>query len=153
MCRFMANKMVRFPSSPFYPKPSQTFTVGSISWLINDNGDGEIIELVQNSTASITPAPALVDPISEPPLRSSSSVTRRSLPHYPRKQIDNDDLIASINQVNQKLSNCLSIAESALVRPADDEEFSPRPHRRTTCSDHSIHSRCRSGPRSPSSSP
>ena len=138
----MANKMVRFPSSPFSPKPGQTFTVGSISWLINDNGDGEIIEPVQNSTASITPVPAPADPISEPPLRSSSSATRRSLSRYPRKQIDNNDLIASIDQVNQKLSNCLSIAKLALVRPVDDEEFSPRPHRRTTCFGHSIHS-CR----------
>ena len=125
----MANKMVRFPSSPFSPKPGQTFTVGSISWFINDNGDGEIVEPVQNSTALITPMPTPVDPISEPPPRSSSSITRRSLPRYPRKQIDNNDLIASIDQVNQKLSNCLSTAESALVRPADDGEFSPRPHR------------------------
>ena len=132
--------MVRFLSSLFSPKPDQTFTVGSISWLIKDNGDGEIVEPVQNSTASITPAPAPADPISELPPRSSSSATRRSLPRYPRKQINNDDLIASIDQVNQKLSNCLSIAESTLVQPADNEEFSPRPHHRTTCSDHSIHS-------------
>ena len=37
------------------------------------------------------------------------------LPRYPRKQIDNDDLIASIDQVGQKLTDYLSIMESALT--------------------------------------
>ena len=103
----MVNKMVRFSSSLFSPKPGQTFTVGSISWFINDNGDGEIVELAQNSTVSIMPRPTLADLISKLPPRSSSSATRRSLPRYPRKQIDNDDLIASIDHVNQKLFQLL----------------------------------------------
>ena len=44
-------------------------------------------------------------------------------------QINNDDLIASIDQVGQKLANCLSIAESALTtlvqhRPPSDPNLS-----------------------------
>ena len=109
--------MVRFLSSSFSPKPGQTFTARSISWLINNNGDGEIVKPVQNSTALITSAPAPADPISEPPPRSSSSATHRSLPRYPRKQIDNDNLITSIDQVGQKLTDCLSLIESALTTP------------------------------------
>ena len=40
----------------------------------------------------------------------------------------NDDLVASIDQVGQKLANCLSIAESALTtlvqhRPPSDSDL------------------------------
>ena len=78
--------------------------VGSISWIINADEVGELIELVQIDSAPITLAPP----------RSPSSTTHRPLPRYQRRQINNDDLIASIDQVGQKLTDCLSIAESAL---------------------------------------
>ena len=48
----MMNKMVQFLGSSSTPKPGQIFTVGSISWVINADGDGEIIELVQMDFAS-----------------------------------------------------------------------------------------------------
>ena len=69
------------------------------------------------------------DPILEPPLRSLSSTIHRPLPRYPRRQINNDDLIASIDQVGQKLADCLSIAESALTtlvqrRPPSNSDLS-----------------------------
>ena len=75
-----------------------------------------------------TSAPATIDPISEPPPRSPSSTTRYPLPHYQRRQINNDDLIASIDQVGQKLADSLSIAESALDtlvqrRPPSDPDL------------------------------
>ena len=89
--------------------------VGSISWIINADGVGELIEPVQIDSAPITPTPATTDPISELPLRSSSSTTHRPLPRYQRRQINNDDLITSIDQVGQKLTDCLSIMESALT--------------------------------------
>ena len=41
-------------------------------------------------------------------------MTHRSLPRYQRRQINNDDMIASIDQVGKKLADCLSITESAL---------------------------------------
>ena len=40
-------------------------------------------------------------------------MTRCLLPRYRRRQINNDDLIASIDRVGLKLADCLSIAESA----------------------------------------
>ena len=84
---------------------------------------------MQINTVPITPTPATIDPILEPPLRSSSPTIRRLLPCYPRRQINNDDLIASIDQVGQKLIDCLSIAESALTtlvqrRPPSDLDLS-----------------------------
>ena len=95
----ISNKMVRFAGSSSSPQPGQIFTVGSISWIINADGVGELIVSVQIDSATITPTPATVDPISEPPPRSSSSTICRLLPCYPRRQINNDDLIASIDQV------------------------------------------------------
>jgi len=47
--------------------------------------------------------------------RSSSTLIHRQLPSCPRRQIDNDDLIASIDRTDQSLTNCLSLAESALA--------------------------------------
>ena len=48
-------------------------------------------------------------------LGSSSSTTRCQLPCYPRRRIDNDDMLASIDRASQKLADCLSIVESALA--------------------------------------
>ena len=84
---------------------------------------------MQINSTSITPTPTTADLISEPPLRLPSSTTRRPLPRYQRRQINNDDLIASIDQVGQKLADCLSIAESALTtlvqrRPPSDSDLS-----------------------------
>ena len=90
------------------PQPGQIFTVGSISWVINADGVGELLEPVQIYSAPTTPAPASVDPMSH------SSTTCRPLPRYQRRQINNDDLIVSIDRVGLKLADCLSIAESAL---------------------------------------
>ena len=88
--------------------------VGSITWVINADGVGELLELVQIGSAPTTLASATVDPISEPLLRSAPSATHRSLPCYQRRHVNNDDLIESIDQVGLKLADCLSIAESAL---------------------------------------
>ena len=88
--------------------------VGSISWVINADGVGELLELGQIGSAPTTPAPATVDLILEPLLRSPSSMTCRPLPRYQRRQVNNDDLIESIDRVGLKLADCLSIAESAL---------------------------------------
>ena len=91
--------------------------VGSISWVINADGNEEIIKPVQIDSAPTTPTLATADPISEPPPRPSSPTTRRLLPRYSRKQVGNDDLIASIDQVGQKLSDYLSLTKSALTTP------------------------------------
>ena len=111
----MSNKMVRFVGSSSFPQPAQIFTVGSISWVINADGDGEIIKPVQIDSVPTTPTPATADPISKPPPRSFPPTTRRLLPRYSRKQVSNDDLITSIDQVGQKLGDCLSLMESALT--------------------------------------
>ena len=111
----MSNKMVFSAGSSSLSQPDQILTVESISWTINADGVRELIEPVQINTAPVTPTPATADPILEPPPRSPSSTTRRLLPRYQRRQINNDDLITSIDQVGQKLADCLSIIELALT--------------------------------------
>ena len=83
---------------------------------------------MQIDSAPTTSTHVTTDLISEPPPRSSSPTTHRLLPHYLRKQVGNDDLIASIDQDGQKLANCLSITELALTtlvqrRPPSDSDL------------------------------
>ena len=103
--------------------------VGSISWVINADGVGELLEPAQIHSTLTTPAPTTADLILELLPRSSSSTTHRSLPRYQRRHISNDDLIKSNDRVGVKLADCLSIAESArdtLVqrRPPSDQVLS-----------------------------
>jgi len=42
----MASQMVRFPSSMILPELGQTFTVESMTWVIDADGVEEIIEVV-----------------------------------------------------------------------------------------------------------
>ena len=84
---------------------------------------------MQIDSAPITPAPMTADPISKPPPRSPPSTTRRPLPRYQGRQTNNDNLIASIDQVGQKLADWLSLVESALTtlvqhRPPSDFDLS-----------------------------
>jgi len=43
------------------------------------------------------------------------SIVRRQLPSYLRRQIDNDDLLASIDRAGQNLADCISLTKSALA--------------------------------------
>ena len=52
----MVSQMVHFPSSMILPEPGQTFTVGSMTWVIGADGIEEIMEAVQNHHALIVPA-------------------------------------------------------------------------------------------------
>ena len=125
----LSNKMAFSAGSSSLPQPGQIFTVGSISWVINADRVGELLEPGQIGSALTTPAPATADPISEPIPRSPSATTRRPLPRYQRRPINNDDLIESIDRVGLKLADCLSVAESALDtlvqrRPPSDPDLS-----------------------------
>ena len=71
--------------------------VGSISWIINADGVGELIKPVQINTTPITPTTVTADLISEPLLGSSLPTTHHPLPLYQRRRINNDDMIASID--------------------------------------------------------
>ena len=77
------------------------------------------------------------------PLGSSSLTAHHQLPCYQRRQIDNDDLLASINRHGQGLAECLSLAESALAMvlcrsppkadSVEDRWLRPRPESQVRC--------------------
>ena len=110
----LSNKMTFSVGSSSLPQPGQIFMVGSISWVINTDGVGELLEPEQIISAPATPAPATADSISEAIPRSLSATTRRPLPRYQRRLINNDDLIESIDRVGLKLVDCLFVTKSAL---------------------------------------
>jgi hypothetical protein len=83
--------MVRFPSSAFSPKLGQSFMVGSMTWIINADDKGEIMEVVQENPVPIIPMPAAADLVLEPLLEipgSSSSIVHRLAPCRLRKHIE-----------------------------------------------------------------
>ena len=49
------------------------------------------------------------------PLGLPAASTRRQLPCYQRRWIDNDDFLATIDRHGQGLAKCLSLAESTLA--------------------------------------
>jgi hypothetical protein len=138
----MANQMVCFPRPSFSPRPGQSFAIESISWVINANGDGEIIEPVHDN-----PTPTLLSPepavsILEPVLGLPSSPrAHRLTPYRPSKHVDQDNLIASINWVDQKLAECLSLVKLVLDQSPYDDEFPPFQHFRAVGAKRSARSR------------
>ena len=60
----MANQMVKFLRSMIFPKIGQTFTIRPITWIINANGNGEIMEAIQdNPSLNVS---ALIMPVLAP---------------------------------------------------------------------------------------
>ena len=98
---FIAYQMVTFPSSVAFSEPSQIFTVGSMTWVIGPDGNGEIVEAVQDHHAPIAPTPATTSPIPAPHRWVTGS-------------INNDDLIASIDRVTDRLAECQLLVDLVL---------------------------------------
>ena len=107
----MASQMVRFPSSMILPEPGQTFTVGSMTYVIGADGVEEIVEALQNHPAPIVPTSTMTSPISVP---------RR----WVRRSISNDDLIASIDRVTDRLAECQLLVDSVLDQSRASDDFS-----------------------------
>ena len=101
--------MVRFPSSMILPEPGQTFMVGSKTWVIGANGIEEIVKAVQNHPVLIMPTSTMTSPISAP---------RR----WVRRSINNDDLIASIDRVIDRLAECQLLVDSVLDQSRASDE-------------------------------
>jgi hypothetical protein len=94
----MASQMVIFLASMVLPA-GQTFMIGTFTWTTGVDSAVEVMEAVQAPPAPIESTPAPVDPIPRLLLRSSSLATRRLLPRYQGRQLDNSNLIESIDWV------------------------------------------------------
>ena len=106
----MASQMVRFSSSMAFPEPGQIFTVGSMTWVIGLDGNGEIMEAVLDHPAPIAPTPAMTSPILAPH-------------RCDKRSISNDDLIASIDRVTDRLAECQLLMDSVLDQSRASDEI------------------------------
>ena len=105
------NKMVIIPGSMATPN-DLTFTIGQITWTTGfDDFIAMTTEEARIQSASTTAssasatAPTTVDLAPATPASSSAtSITRRPLPRYKGRQIDNTDLLDSIDRVGTKLA-------------------------------------------------
>ena len=62
----MANQMITFPSSMAFPELGLIFMVGSMTWVIGPDGNGEIMEAVQDHPTLIAPTLAMTSLILMP---------------------------------------------------------------------------------------
>ena len=121
---FQANKMVIISGSMATPN-GLTFTVGQITWTTgSDDFIAMITEEVQTQSASTTASPAsataptTVDLAPTTPASPSATpTTRRPLPRYKGKQIDNVDLLDSIDWVGTKLAETLALVSTIQNQP------------------------------------
>ena len=130
------NKMVIIPGSMAMPK-GLAFTIGQITWTTgSDNFIAMTMEEAQIQSASTTTSPASATTPTTldlaPATPASSSVTpttRHSLPRYKGRQIDNTDLLNSIDRVSTKLAKTLALVDSIQNQPTKQVTT---PHNRST---------------------
>ena len=134
MCTALqANKMVIISGSVATPN-GLTFTIGQITWTTgSDDFIAMITEEARIQSASTTASPAsatalttvdlapttvdlastTVDlALTTPASPSATPTTHRPLPRYKGKQIDNTDLLDSIDRVSTKLAKTLALVSS-----------------------------------------
>ena len=113
------NKMVIISGSMATPN-GLTFTIGQITWTTGfDDFIAMTTEEARIQSASTTAssasamAPTMVDLAPTMPASSlATPTTRRSLSRYKGRQIDNTDLLDSIDQVSTKLAKTLALVDS-----------------------------------------
>ena len=133
-----ANKMFIISGSMATPN-SLTFTVGQITWTTgSDNSIAMTTEeaWIQSAPTTTSPAsataPTMVGTalttvdlaltmvhlaLTMPASSSATPTTRRPLPRYKGKQIDNTDLLDSIDRVGIKLAETLALVSTIQSRP------------------------------------
>ena len=116
--------MVIIPGSMATPN-GLTFTIDQITWTTGfDNFIAMTTEEAWIQSASTTASPAsamaltMVD-LASTTLASSSATptTHRPLPRYKGRQIDNTDLLDSIDRVGTKLAETLALVSSIQSQP------------------------------------
>ena len=81
-----------------------------MTWVIGPDGNGEIMEAVQDHPTPIMLTPAMTSLVPVPH-------------HWIRRSISNDDLIASIDRVIDRLTECQLLVDSVLDRSRVSDDF------------------------------
>jgi hypothetical protein len=108
-----------------------TFIIGQITWTIDVNSftatatDEVQIRSVSTTSSSATALTTLAMAPTTPAMALTTPTTRRPLPRYKGRTIDNTDLIEAIDQVGHKLSQTLTLVDS-IQKSIYQEVTSPR---------------------------
>jgi hypothetical protein len=95
-----------------------SFTIGQITWTIGINSftaattEEAQIRSVLTTSSSATALTTLATALTILAMALTTPTTRRSLPRYKGRMIDNADLIEAIDQVSHKLSQTLTLVDS-----------------------------------------
>jgi hypothetical protein len=98
----------------------KTFTIGMLTWTTGVDGTIKVMEAVQAPPAPTKSTPAPAHLISRLLLGSSSLVTRHPLPRNQGRQLDNSDLIETIDRVTIGLAETLTLVESIKDQSVED---------------------------------
>ena len=138
-----ANKMVIIPGFMATPN-GLTFTIGQITWTTgSDDFIATITEEARIQSASTAASPASATALTTvdtapttvdlaptmPASLSATPATHRPLPRYKGRQIDNTDLLDSIDRVGTKLAETLALVRKIQSQP---NEQVTAPHNRST---------------------
>jgi hypothetical protein len=102
-----------------------SFTVGQVTWTTIVNSftttTTEEVQIRSTSTmsSSATALTTLTTAPTTPAMAPTMPITRRPLPRYKGRVIDNTDLIKAINQVAHKLSQTLTLVDLIQNQYAD----------------------------------
>ena len=119
-----ANKMVIIsgsmatPNSLMFIVGQITWTTGSVDFIAMTTEEARIQSASTTASSASAMAPTTVDLAPTTPASSSATpTTRRPLPRYKRRQIDNTDLLDSIDRVGTKLAKTLALVSSIQSQP------------------------------------
>jgi hypothetical protein len=115
----MASQMVNFPASMVL-LAGPTFTIGTFTWTTGADGPAEAMEVVQAPPAPTKSTSTMADSISGPVSGLPPPTTRRPLPRYQGRHLDNTDLVESINRVTMGLAKTLTLVDSIRDRSTED---------------------------------
>jgi hypothetical protein len=121
----MASHMVNFPTSMVL-LVGLTLTIRMFTWTIGADGPTEAMEAVQAPTPTESTS-TTADSISGPLSRSPLPYTRRPLPRYQGRRLDNTDLVKSIDRVTTGLAKTLNLVDS--IRDRSTKDYHSRPAR------------------------
>jgi hypothetical protein len=94
-----------------------SFTVGQITWTTGVNSftvtttEEAQIRFASTTSSSATAPTTLATAPTTPAMAPTAPTTRRPLPRYKGRVIDNTDLIEAIDQVGHKLSQTLTLVD------------------------------------------
>ena len=82
--------------------------------------EARIQSALTTTSPALATAPTMLDlALATPASSSATPTTHRSLPRYKGRQIDNTDLLDSIDQVGTKLAKTLALVDSIQNQPTE----------------------------------